>query len=549
MNVEDISTLDQQAAKIEHLDYVTIADDISGLSAGTQKTSNESSNVIEGEIPTFLPYPSHQSGERHMLIETISPSSMLWNCHGRGLHTIDEESVIGLDDEILAPFVASDLVENHIREAQIDFDNCRTKSAIVKYLGAIILVIERKCCSEETLLEYFSGFLDLLEVEPGAYVSALQQSPERPIFRTSEYSDVFLLYHEVLTLLRNEFQPTTEVVARICLLLADLETLYPEMSHHAETLYSVAIEGYEKVGKFDHLLQCQLSLADVLVDLNRSSDAYELLARACGKYLQEHLDLWIDEKPTTIRYTLASLFPASPGVRPSIFRIKRILSQKLETPQGSGDNYDLYVMMIHEIAALGGILSIEANQSEFFLPLESLDPLWSELFAKLLSLDDTIFALVKAFAYIQRSNYLSNGFNPFHHPNCLDDIATAHRYLSEGGHLREDLKDQLVQHVEGLRSRAVNHPQVQFLDDFSFEVQILDIFSLAGMSRDPSDVSRPLLGTPQLQPSLPEDLKDTDDLFESATISRKYGVRYNDSNRKGLCFTDWNERFSSYSQT
>jgi hypothetical protein len=72
---------------------------------------------------------------------------------------------------------------------------------------------------------------------------------------------------------------------------------------------------------------------------------------------------------------------------------------------------------------------------------------------------------------------------------------------------------------------------------------------LAGMSRDPSDVSRPLLGTPQLQPSLPEDLKDTDDLFESATISRKYGVRYNDSNRKGLCFTDWNERFSSYSQT
>jgi hypothetical protein len=42
--------LDQQAAKIEHLDYVTIADDISGFSAGTQKTSNESSNVIEGRV-------------------------------------------------------------------------------------------------------------------------------------------------------------------------------------------------------------------------------------------------------------------------------------------------------------------------------------------------------------------------------------------------------------------------------------------------------------------------------------------------------------------
>ena len=111
MNVEDISTLNQQAARIGHLDYVTIADNLSGLSTGTQKTSNEPNNAIEGGIPTFLPDPSHQSGERHMLIETISPSSMLWNCHGRGLHTIDEESVIGLDDEILAPFVASDLVE------------------------------------------------------------------------------------------------------------------------------------------------------------------------------------------------------------------------------------------------------------------------------------------------------------------------------------------------------------------------------------------------------------------------------------------------------
>jgi hypothetical protein len=102
----------------------------------------------------------------------------------------------------------------------------------------------------------------------------------------------------------------------------------------------------------------------------------------------------------------------------------------------------------------------------------------NSLFDKLLLLDDTTFALVKAFASIQRSNYLPNGFNLFHHPNCLDDIANAHRYLPEGGHLRADLKDQLVQHVDRLRVRALHLPQVQ----------MLDIFSLAGMSRDRSDI-------------------------------------------------------------
>jgi hypothetical protein len=138
---------------------------------------------------------------------------MLWDCPGRGLHTIDEESVIGLDGEILAPLIISDLIENHINGARIDYEDHRTKSAVVKYLGAIILAVERKCCSEETIFEYLSEFLDLLEVGPEACVSALQQSLEKPAFGASEYSDVFLLYHEVLDLLCNEFQPTTEVVA------------------------------------------------------------------------------------------------------------------------------------------------------------------------------------------------------------------------------------------------------------------------------------------------------------------------------------------------
>jgi hypothetical protein len=254
MEIEDTLILEQQPAEIEPLGYLTIADDLSGVSTGAKKSSHESGNITEEEILEYLPGPTYQSGERHMLIKTILLSSMLWSCPGRGLHTMDEESVIGLDDEILAPLVASDLIENHINGARIDYENCRTKSAIVKYLGAIILIVERQCCSEETFLEYLSEFLDLLEVVPGAYVSVLQQSPGRPIFRTPEYSGVFQLYQEVLTLLRNEFQPTTEVVARICHLFADLVTLYPEVSHRAETLYGVAINSYEKTRKFDHML-------------------------------------------------------------------------------------------------------------------------------------------------------------------------------------------------------------------------------------------------------------------------------------------------------
>jgi hypothetical protein len=82
-----------------------------------------------------------------MLIDTISPNSMLWDCPGRGLHTIDKESVSGGDDESLAPLDISNFIEDHIKEARIDAGGHRTKSAVIKYLGATILLIEKKCCS------------------------------------------------------------------------------------------------------------------------------------------------------------------------------------------------------------------------------------------------------------------------------------------------------------------------------------------------------------------------------------------------------------------
>jgi hypothetical protein len=314
VDIEARPTLDQDNALVEHSDHSAIADDAWAAC----------NCISEVEIPR----PSHQPRERHMLIETISSNSMLWDCPGRGLHTMDEEDVVGADDELLAPLVISSFIEDHISGARTDVENLRMKSAVVKYLGATILLIERKCSSQTTILEYLSEFLDVLEGGPGALVSILQQLPRKPTFQASEHSDVFALYHEVLTLLRTEFRPTTQVVARICALLADLEMLYPEISHHAEVLYGVAIQAYEEMGSFDHLLQCQLSLANVLIDLNRTSDAYELLARASGKYIRDHLDFWFDGKLNTKPYELASLFPQNPGVRPSIFRIKHILSKK-----------------------------------------------------------------------------------------------------------------------------------------------------------------------------------------------------------------------------
>jgi hypothetical protein len=71
MDIEDISELSQQTAEIEHVDYLAIFEDLSCLSAGTQKTSHESDNITEGDISTFLPNPSHQSGERYLLIGSI----------------------------------------------------------------------------------------------------------------------------------------------------------------------------------------------------------------------------------------------------------------------------------------------------------------------------------------------------------------------------------------------------------------------------------------------------------------------------------------------
>lgn len=46
-----------------------------------------------------------------------------------------------------------------------------------------------------------------------------------------------------------------------------------------------------------------------------------------------------------------------------------------------------------------------------------------------------------------------------------------------------------------------------------------------------------MLGTPELQLTAPEIVNDTDDLFEN-TMRQKYGVRYSDNSKKGLCFTD-----------
>jgi hypothetical protein len=538
LDIEANSTSDEDTAQIERFDHLAIAEDPWIRDTSTRETFRESSYISEGEIPTFLPPPSNQSGERRLLIDNIPPNSMLWNCPGRGLHTMDEESVFGADDEWLAPFLLSDLIQEHITGARIDAENYRTKSAVVKYLGATTLLLERECCSQDILLEYFSEFLDILEAGPGAFVSILQQSSAKPVFRMSEYSDVFILYHEVLTLLRTEFQPTTQVVARICILLADLETLYPETSHHADVLYGVAIQGYEAMGDHDNLFQCQLSHANVLIDLNRTSDAYELLARASSKYLRDHLGGWDDLNPNSTTYTLESLFPASPGVQPSIFRIKHILSQHMESKSKNGDESELYIMMLHEVASLGGVLggirSIEASRGEIGVHLETLGPLWSEIFRKLVMLDDRTFGLLKAFTYIQRSNYLSDGVNSGHKVvnDVVNDIFTAHRYLSDGGHLRAGMQDQFVQHVEGLRLRGMNLPRLDLVD-------MMDIFSLAGMSRDPIEVFSPCLSaSSELQCFAKETTKEVDDVVDGSVSSRRYGVKYNDSSRKGLCFID-----------
>jgi hypothetical protein len=530
--------LDEEIADIERFDHPAITEAEWTREPGTSGTFRESIKFSQGESPTFLPPPSSQSGERRLLIDNVPSNSILWDCPGRGLHTIDEESVFGADDDMLAPLVLPDLIQQHIIGARIDAENYRVKSAAVKYLGTAILIIERKCCSQDTLLAYLSEFLDILEAGPGAFVSILQQSSFKPVFRATEHSDVFTLYHEVLTLLRSKFQPTTQVVARTCVLLADLETLYPEISHHADILYGVAIQAYEEVGEFDHLFQCQLLQANVLIDLNRTSEAYELLARASSKYLRDNLDSWVDKTPSNTTYKLESLFPASPGVQPSIFRIKYILSQHMGSKSKSGDKADLYIIMLHEVASLGGILggtrSIEASRGEVGLHLETLDPLWFEIFRKLSQLDDNTFGLLKAFTYIQRSNYLSDGVNSG--TKVVNDVVNAifmaHRYLSDGGHLRAGMQAQFVQHIEGLRLREMNLPRLYLVD-------MMDIFSLAGMSRDPSEVFSPSLSTsPELQCFGKQATNDVDVVVDCEVPSRKYGVRYNDNSRKGLCFTD-----------
>lgn len=496
------------------------------------------------EDEEVTPSSSHNSRDRKMLIQSIPRKSMLMDYYGRGLHTMDEESVMGDEDEELTPQVVCDVIANNIREACIDQGNQRSRSAAIKYLGSIILAFERKCVPANAVLLFVSQFLDFLEAGPGACVVALQESLERPSFLTSQYSDVCRLYSEVLTRLSREYEPTFEVVPRACVLLANLESLYPEMTHHAETLYSVAIEGYEKLEKFDDVLQCQLSLADVLCELNRPLNAYELLSRGCGRYLRDHLDSWVAHLPIRALYNLTSLLSTGSVVRPSIFRIKRLLSRKAKVPKGSRENDYLYLMMLHEMGVLGGVLSMAASQSDSPFYLEGLDPLWSELFSKLSVLDDTNFALLKAFTHIQRSNYLCNSLDSKRHMNCFDDLRLAHSYLTKEGRHRSQLKADFVQHTKNLEVliRGMSRENRRTLD----MIDALSIARLADVSDSPSmlpvdsssGVPIPPVGQ-GIRSSFEQIGSNWNYSIENNTWMRlSYGVRYSDESKTSLVFTD-----------
>jgi hypothetical protein len=94
------------------------------------------------------------------------------------------------------------------------------------------------------------------------------------------------------------------------------------------------------------------------------------------------------------------------------------------------------------------------------------------------------------------------------------------------------MQAQFVQHIESLRLREMNLPRLYLVD-------MMDIFSLAGMSRDPSEVFSPSLSaSSELQCVGKQATNDIDTVVDCAVPSRKHGVRYNDSSRKGLCFID-----------
>lgn len=198
--------------------------------------------------------------------------------------------------------------------------------------------------------------------------------------------------------------------------------------------------------------------------------------------------------------------------------------------------------MIYEIAALGGILSTKASESDSVLYLEALDPLWSEIFTQLSLLSDTNFFMLKAFAYLQRSNYLCNGFNLFRHHSFVEDFYTAGQYLAKGNHFSPQLKDEYQRHYVGLQIRARSIPHLSTLD-------MMDAFSIARLSDvsenwgdvTPSRPAAAVLTFPRdahLQTVLGDTGDCLDSIFDIAISRKKYGVCFSDGRKWGLVFTD-----------
>jgi hypothetical protein len=149
-------------------------------------------------------------------------------------------------------------------------------SAQIKYLTSIIVYGQSPGHNRLTLFRNVSEFLELLE----------RYSPRFPDL-------TFLpILHQLLVDVESAFGASVSVTVRTLSIFADLlgrSPLYEFPDHKdTEAIYRRMIAYSYLQGNPQELFRWQLSLADLLLLLQRSDESVPLLASAVGEYLVKH---------------------------------------------------------------------------------------------------------------------------------------------------------------------------------------------------------------------------------------------------------------------
>jgi hypothetical protein len=451
---------------------------------------------------TASPKPVAKTRLLHSLIQDIGRYPVLLDVTEFEIHNVNITSIIG-DDAGPSLKCISVLVRKVIKMAKVDVERGEIYSAQLKYLASIIVYGQTPGHNRLTLSRYISELLELFET----------YSPRFP--------DLTALstLHQLSVDVESAFGAFAPVTVRTLSIFADLlgrSPLYEFPDHKdTEAIYRRMIAYSHQQGNFQELFRWQLSLADLLLRLQRLDQSVPLLASAAGDYLMNH-DL-ISLTSESRRAGILELRKLRSGsswdtVKSAVCEMRGILAKKLRNP-ALRDDLELYIHLLREIVGLGSAFSGLSC-------VAAAELLFSAVIPKLDYLSDFEFGALKAQGYLERSSLY---FSQHKYRHTVDDLSAGYKYITEGLRyqaLHRDLVDcfnedrKMVQQHLSASSDPEQHRMAKELEGMGLDSGLLEVLDFPGIS-NAIELDRTGTNTPD-------------------TSSIKYGLTYSVSEMTGI---------------